>query len=427
MSQIRTRRHLKSLRVEKRRSWMIKERKALQKGNMETIISWMFEQLDDDKAYFIDIFLVSYRQVCAPENLLITLEEIVSSEKGKIPSFKTGCLQFLKTWLQKFFLRDFFHSRREASLRVLLDFFKKLVDNQYSTDEINSLKLLTIRNTSCKTLMERDRAFQTELQFRLETPRCTTDFLDFDLVEITEQLCLIESRLFCSIQSHDFLKMSWKTDTKSAVHSLFNRFNTVSFWVVTEIVMAKDIDRRTEITKRFISLAEKCHELGNYNTLMEILSGINNVSVQRLKKMWSRIQVKYTQILEKLNGLMESDHNFKKYREDLHNRKGPTLPYLGITLRDITFIEEGNPDFIDDEINFEKLHFLGLTISEVLDFQHKYEYFENLPLQAILLKPLYLPDEILYKHSIDTEPRTNLSGTIQNDLSTKSFVLSRTL
>jgi len=116
--------------------------------------------------------------------------------------------------------------------------------------------------------------------------------------------------------------------------------------------------------------------------------------------------------LEKLNELMESNFNFKRYRDELrsvfHSRKTAVIPYLGIILRDITFIEEGNPDYLeDDAVNFEKLEMLGdVILQEVVHFQQRELSYPDIPeIQIKLLKPVVLADELLYNLSLHIEPK----------------------
>lgn len=62
---------------------------------------------------------------------------------------------------------------------------------------------------------------------------------------------------------------------------------------------------------------------------MEIISGLNNPSVHRLKKLWSSISPKVLQVFDQLDTLMNASHNFKNYRAELKKRKLPILPYVG--------------------------------------------------------------------------------------------------
>jgi RasGEF domain len=117
------------------------------------------------------------------------------------------------------------------------------------------------------------------------------NFLDLNISEVAEQLTVIESEMFRRIQSHEFLKLSWRSKGRLVVApgvvAMVERFNMVSFWVASEIVFQKEQKARTAILKKFINLAEKCLELNNFNTVMEILGGMNNVAVQRLKRTWA--------------------------------------------------------------------------------------------------------------------------------------------
>ena len=88
----------------------------------------------------------------------------------------------------------------------------------------------------------------------------------------------------------ELLNLNWrngKSETPSiAVIEMISRFNNVSFWVLYNILKIKDIEKRVQIIEKTINLADILYEMKNYNTLMEIISGLNQHAVQRLKKTW---------------------------------------------------------------------------------------------------------------------------------------------
>jgi len=52
---------------------------------------------------------------------------------------------------------------------------------------------------------------------------------------------------------------------------------------------------------------------------------------------------KSVEAFEVLKKLMSSDGNFEAFRTALHSESPPSIPYLGMYLTDLTFIEDGNP------------------------------------------------------------------------------------
>lgn len=66
------------------------------------------------------------------------------------------------------------------------------------------------------------------------------------------------------------------------------------------------------------------------------------------------VQIKST--ITKLQAVVCSDGRFRVMREALHRCDPPCIPYLGMYLTDLSFIEEGTPDFTPDGLlNFSKM------------------------------------------------------------------------
>lgn len=78
-----------------------------------------------------------------------------------------------------------------------------------------------------------------------------------------------------------------------------------------------------------------------------------------------------------------TDSNFKILRERVSQSPPPKLPYIGTFLADLTFIEEGNPDYLDDAkviINFAKRKLLSARIVDVQTYQQQKYNLMVLPL-----------------------------------------------
>ncbi|ESP05610.1 hypothetical protein LOTGIDRAFT_181403 [Lottia gigantea] len=113
-------------------------------------------------------------------------------------------------------------------------------------------------------------------------------------------------------------------------------------------------------------------------------------------------------MIEKLQTLVSSEGRFKNMRDALHRCDPPCIPYLGMYLTDLSFIEEGTPNFTDEGlVNFSKMRMIAHVIREIRLFQQTSYRIEHHPrVTSYLLDPSRLLDEEqTYKHSLEIEPK----------------------
>merc|ERR1712146_168540 len=87
---------------------------------------------------------------------------------------------------------------------------------------------------------------------------------------------------------------------------------------------------------------------------MEIISGLQSAAVYRLKKTWAGVRNKNINKFEEFKELMSNRGSYKNFRDALHHAEPPAIPYLGVYLTDLTFIEDGNANELGELINFSK-------------------------------------------------------------------------
>ena len=88
-------------------------------------------------------------------------------------------------------------------------------------------------------------------------------------------------------------------------------------------------------------------------------------------------------------------------------------PYSGTHLSDLTFMDEGNPDFINMDnnklINFPKHYLIIRTIKYLQQYQScHYELTAKEPLYSLLYAVPSLQEKELYELSLEREPRDSL-------------------
>lgn len=120
---------------------------------------------------------------------------------------------------------------------------------------------------------------------------------------------------------------------------MIDSFNDVSKWVATEIVTGANEKKRAATMKYFITVGQYCRKLQNFNALMAIVAGLNGSAVHRLKKSWDLVPQKKRDAFEELKQIMSQQNNYSTLRNLLHSVDPPCIPYLGMYLTDLTFIE----------------------------------------------------------------------------------------
>ncbi|KTW29879.1 hypothetical protein T552_01083 [Pneumocystis carinii B80] len=258
---------------------------------------------------------------------------------------------------------------------------------------------------------------------------------DFDPLEIARQLTLKESKLFCLIMPEELIKLktSRKTDAYTTVKAMAALSTDIAGWVAESILSQNDIKKRAHVLKQWIKIGNKCLELNNYNTLMAILSALNLSTISRLKKTWNTLSTKSKNIFENFRSIMDYSRNYSIYRSRLKEHIPPCLPFLGLILTDITFIEEGNPSYRPFRgssavkhsiqlINYDKYIKIYSIISKLQHFQEPYklEFVEGLQtwielqISRIRTKGHNNVAE-LWRRSLALEPKTHSQSSQQND------------
>ncbi|CAB1322456.1 unnamed protein product [Coregonus sp. 'balchen'] len=162
----------------------------------------------------------------------------------------------------------------------------------------------------------RDRQTATQQLTHIELVR--------DRQTATQQLTHIELERLSYIGPEEFIQAFEKkgpldndkscfSDHKKAsnLEAYVEWFNRLSFMVATEICMPVKKKQRVRVIEFFIDVARECFNIGNFNSLMAIISGMNMSPVSRLKKTWSKVKTAKFDILEHQ---MDPSGNFYNYR-----------------------------------------------------------------------------------------------------------------
>uniref|UniRef100_A0A6B2L305 Ras-GEF domain-containing protein n=1 Tax=Arcella intermedia TaxID=1963864 RepID=A0A6B2L305_9EUKA len=344
---------------------------------------------------FMDTFLLTYRTYISPSELMDQLFERYNSpipevpedvdpfayqEAKKIIRLRVGNL--LKRWLSNHF-HDF--NENDELLKKLASY----VEKTFSLNEKNlASTIIQLSSQKNQTEMTASTVYGAKPPAPI-VPKSVI-ILDMDPTEISRQLCLFEQNLFKKIHPKECLNQAWnkveRAERAPHIIQMIEHFNKVGRWVVYEIINQANIANRVKVMKHFIKVAIKCREYNNFNGCQEIIAGFGSSAVYRLHKSWGKLNKNEKQLIAQFNAIKETMSNnksYNRYRTELKHINPPCVPYLGVFLTDLTFIEEGNPDYLatvdgrNDIINFDKMRKVAAVIEKILIYQPVSYNFEK--------------------------------------------------
>lgn len=324
-------------------------------------------------------------------------------------------LNVLRHWVSKH-SQDF--ENDERLLKVTTDFLEELVHNTNLLPAEHKAAVQLQQMIAKQTL---DAKEKVDLDVLLAPPITPSrdNIETLSALEIAECMTFIDHNIFVRIQSEEFLGQAWMKDEKTvnAFHILLmtKHFNDVSRMVASEILRLPEIPKRVSVIEKWAAVADICRCLHNFNGVLQICAAFTNSSVFRLKRTWEKLNKTQTkQTIDKLQNLVSTDGRFRNMREALHRCDPPCIPYLGMYLTDLSFIEEGTPNFTDDGLlNFSKMRMIAHVIREIRHFQQTPYKIEHNPrvTNYLLDTSRHLGDEVLYQMSLCLEPRLSRLGS----------------
>uniref|UniRef100_A0A9J8DML4 Rap guanine nucleotide exchange factor (GEF) 3 n=1 Tax=Cyprinus carpio carpio TaxID=630221 RepID=A0A9J8DML4_CYPCA len=220
-------------------------------------------------------------------------------------------------------------------------------------------------------------ASQVEQLVRMPTKLLLSDIFVFLHTKI---LCQVGDKMFLDTLNNElfssavlqvelvyyvFGREKFPGSTTANLERFVRRFNEVQYWVVTELCLCEDLVKRAILLKKFIKMAVVLKEQKNLNSFFAVMFGLSNSAVQRLNKTWERLPNKTKRIYCAYERLMDPSRNHRAYRLTVAKLSPPYIPFMPLLLKDMTFIHEGNKNYTDKLVNFEKMRMIARTLKTV--------------------------------------------------------------
>eukprot|EP01126_Amoeba_proteus_P059897 TRINITY_DN7876_c0_g1_i3.p1 TRINITY_DN7876_c0_g1~~TRINITY_DN7876_c0_g1_i3.p1 ORF type:complete len:182 (-),score=23.92 TRINITY_DN7876_c0_g1_i3:109-654(-) len=173
----------------------------------------------------------------------------------------------------------------------------------------------------------------------------------------------------------------------------------ITRWIGTEIVSIPSLSSRIKATSHAIALAIKLLSLQNFAGLIAVFMGLTQFSVSRLKQTWKGINENFREKWNKIESLCSPLNNFKNLRARHDSCSLPVVKAATLFVKDLTFIEDGNLTYHQNDKNFynlDKIKLMGRLLNSIkLSQQTTYDIFPVPLVSEYLSKGNWLHEEDL--------------------------------
>lgn len=191
--------------------------------------------------------------------------------------------------------------------------------------------------------------------------------------ELANQLTLLEvEHYFTKVRRRELTNKAWTRKDKYIqapnVMALIELFDATAEWVSSEILHPQlQAAERAKIIVLFIEAASVCHQLNNFDTLFEIMTGLSAPCVRHLKSTWGLVPVTASEKHQILLQICSPEDNYRSYRNSFKAaERSPRLPCWFILVKDIFSYEDAIPSMQDGLVNWQKFCKIYHVIQEAL-------------------------------------------------------------
>lgn len=389
-------------------------------GTLRALVEKLTSQHSPPDPIFVNAFYLTFRLFTNSvdlANALIDRFQYVGESRTESMPARLRIYNFLKGWLESHFLSEF----DSEALGLIQTFATEKLQPVLSAPGFRLAELAdkasqqTITNTATQlvspigktsislgTQYEKDSVpsaiinkSQISLLRLVHVNMSRASVTDFDALEIARQLTLIQSRTFCAIEAEELLNLNWTKNAQDAVNVRdMARFATdLANLVADTILSVEETKKRAVVVRQWIKIGKCCLDLNNYDSLMAVVCSLTSSTILRLRATWDQVPQKVKTQFDELKGTVDVSRNYAILRSKLQSPTAPCLPFVGIYLTDLTFIDAGNQDTrvlprSDDTtqpvnvINFDKHMRTTKIISDLQRYQVPYRLQPVLPLQT---------------------------------------------
>ncbi|XP_069861856.1 RAS guanyl-releasing protein 1 [Dipodomys merriami] len=311
---------------------------------------------------------------------------------------------FVRYWTTEFWIMF----KMDASLTDTMEKFQELVK---AAGEESHCRLIDTTQINAR---DWSRKLTQRIKSNASKKRKVSLLFDhLEPEELSEHLTYLEFKSFRRISFSDYQNYLVNSCVKEnpTMERSVALCNGVSQWVQLMVLSRPTPQLRAQVFVKFIQVAQKLHQLQNFNTLMAVIGGLCHSSISRLKETSSHVPHEINKVLGEMTELLSSCRNYDNYRRAYGECSHFKIPILGVHLKDLVSLHEAMPDYLEDgKVNVPKLLALYSHINELVQLQEAappLEANKDLVHLLTLSLDLYYTEDEIYELSYAREPKNH--------------------
>ena len=415
---------------------LILENQLVAAANIQTVVDLLFFRHGADPQYVATFFLCFRHVMTAPEVMARMIEcfdtppvdprdrvDGGTATEESATEIRFRIVQALQLWVESHWYDFHVHPELVEDLEALLERASDLAGHEAVMKEMGKEMKATIKKSKsdAKAAIKAYRKRKEEKEeggSSLSKKAKKRSLINFvtqvdSATDFADEITRVDQAMLEALRPEAFTLQLWGTyegdeyveALKDRLDELVERFNFISSWVGSEIVLKPDQESRVSALKALVDVGARLLELENYNALMAVVSGLNSAAIQRLKRVWAALPSSKMAVMTNLELVMDPQNNYGAYRN--RNKPLTAIPFVGLYLKDLTFQNDGNPKRVENRLtNVDKWRHINRSVRSVLAFASQ---SLGLPRKKAAEKYLavaqILDDNTLYEFSLLAEPR----------------------
>lgn len=337
-------------------------------GTLSALVECMTSESSAPEASILRTFFLSFRSFTTAaelaEALIERYKQVVADRLASTPA-RLRVLNVFRQWLEC----HWSHERDGPALPIIREFAcdtsiqllpsarskllelveKAPMDGRYELRSHGSNRELEGAQPRSLTKMVNSQPAPQPLISKIQMTQLHEDkigLVDIEPLEMARQLTLIVSRYYCAVTAEELhpSNLNSKERRSQTVRTLARISTDLANMVTHTILYNEEVKKRSAVLRHWIRVAGCCNELSNYDSLMAIVCALNSSTVSRLKRTWALVPGKQQESFKELSLVVDTHRNYGALRQKLQACQLPCLPFVGMFLSDLTFVDAGNPN-----------------------------------------------------------------------------------